>query len=175
MSDTNARGSWRSVARLRVPLGFACAVIAFWLARPSPASVVAGMSVAALGELIRLWAAGHIEKGREITRSGPYRFIRHPLYAGSAVMGVGFMIAARSLPAAMVVGVYLVIALMSAARAEEAVLDARFGGEYAAYREGRAAPSDRPFSLARVRANREYRAVIGLAIGCVLLYLRARF
>ena len=74
----------------------------------------------------------------------------------------------------MVVGVYLVIALMSAARAEEVVLDARFGGEYAAYREGRAAPSDRPFSLARVRANREYRAVIGLAIGCVLLYLRAR-
>jgi len=175
MSDTTARGSWRSVARLRVPLGFVCAVIALWLARPSPASVLAGMSVAALGELIRLWAAGHIEKGREITRSGPYRLFRHPLYAGSAVMGVGFMIAARSLPAAMVVGVYLVIALMSAARAEEAVLDARFGGEYAAYREGRAAPSDRPFSLARVRANREYRAVIGFAIGCVLLYLRTRF
>ena len=90
---TGAAGLDR-IARLRVPLGFACAVVAFWLARPSPASVLAGMSVAALGELIRLWAAGHIEKGREITRSGPYRFMRHPLYAGSAVMGVGFMIAA---------------------------------------------------------------------------------
>ena len=50
-----------------------------------------------------------------------------------------------------------------------------FGGEYAAYREGRAMPSDRPFSLARVIANREYRAVIGLVVACGLLYLRSWF
>ncbi|HYN08285.1 MAG TPA: isoprenylcysteine carboxylmethyltransferase family protein [Vicinamibacterales bacterium] len=170
MSDR--RGA-AALTRLRVPLGFACAGIAFWLAHPRPLSVAAGMSVAAIGELVRLWAAGHIEKGREITRSGPYRLVRHPLYAGSAIMGIGFMIAARSLPAAIVVGVYLVVALVSAARAEEATLDARFAGEYSAYREGRAAPSDRPFSLARVKANREYRAVIGLVVGCVLLFLRS--
>ncbi len=164
-----------SLRRLRVPLGFVCATIALWLARPTVPMVVAGMSVAALGELIRLWAAGHIEKGREITRSGPYRFMRHPLYAGSAVMGIGFMIAARSLPSAIVVGVYLVVALVAAARAEEATLDARFGGAYSEYREGRAAPSDRPFSLARLKANREYRAVIGLVVGCGLLYVRSWF
>lgn len=128
-----------------------------------------------MGELIRVWAAGHIDKGREVTRSGPYRYMRHPLYAGSTIMGLGFMIAARSLPAAIVVSVYLVAALVSAARAEEAVLDARFGGEYAAYREGRATPSNRPFSRARVIANREYRAVIGLVVACGLLYLRSWF
>jgi protein-S-isoprenylcysteine O-methyltransferase Ste14 len=158
-----------------VPLGFVCAAVAFWLARPTPRSLFVGMSVAAIGELIRVWAAGHIDKGREVTRSGPYRYLRHPLYAGSTIMGLGFMIAARSLPAAIVVSVYLVVALVSAARAEEAVLDARFGGEYAAYREGRATPSDRPFSLARVIANREYRAVIGLVVACGLLYLRSWF
>jgi protein-S-isoprenylcysteine O-methyltransferase Ste14 len=163
------------VTRLRVPLGFVCAAVAFWLARPTPRSLVVGMSVAAIGELIRVWAAGHIDKGREVTRSGPYRYMRHPLYSGSTIMGLGFMIAARSLPAAIVVSVYLVVALVSAARAEEAVLDARFGGEYAAYREGRATPSDRPFSLARVIANREYRAVIGLVVACGLLYLRSWF
>jgi protein-S-isoprenylcysteine O-methyltransferase Ste14 len=165
----------RSISRLRVPLGFFCAAIALWVARPSPLSVAAGMTVAAIGELIRLWAAGHIDKGREITRSGPYRFVRHPLYAGSAIMGVGFMVAAGSLPSAMLTGVYLAVTLVTAARAEEATLDARFGGAYAEYRGGRAAPSDRPFSLARVKANREYRAVIGLVVGCVLLYLRSRF
>jgi protein-S-isoprenylcysteine O-methyltransferase Ste14 len=162
------------VTRLRVPLGFVCGAVAFWLARPTPVSVLTGMTVATAGELIRLWAAGHIDKGREITRSGPYRFIRHPLYAGSAIMGIGFMIAARSISSAIVVGVYLVVALVLAARAEEAALDARFAGEYSAYREGRAARSDRPFSLARVKANREYRAVIGLILGCGLLYLRSQ-
>lgn len=162
------------MTRLRVPLGFVCGAIAFWFARPTPVSVLAGMTVATVGELVRLWAAGHIDKGREVTRSGPYRLVRHPLYAGSAIMGIGFMIAARSLWSAIVVGVYLVVALVSAARVEEATLDARFAGEYSAYREGRAAPSDRPFSLARVRANREYRAVIGLILGCGLLYLRSQ-
>lgn len=163
------------MTRLRVPLGFVCAAVAFWLARPTPLSLLVGMSVAALGEVIRVWAAGHIDKGREITRSGPYRHVRHPLYAGSAIMGVGFMIAARSLPAAIVVSLYLIVALVSTARAEEAALDTRFRGEYSAYREGRATPSDRSFSLARVMANREYRAVIGLVVACGLLYLRSRF
>ena len=158
-----------------MPLGFVCGAIAFWLARPTLVSVVAGMTVAVVGELIRLWAAGHLDKGREITRSGPYRHVRHPLYAGSAIMGVGFMIAARTLSAAIVVSIYLIVALVSTARAEEAALDARFAGEYSAYRQGRAAPSDRPFSLARVKANREYRAVIGLVVGCGLLYLRSWF
>lgn len=165
----------RSISRLRVPLGFVCAALALWMARPSPLSVVAGMTVAAIGELIRLWAAGHIDKGREITRSGPYRFIRHPLYAGSAIMGIGFMIAARTLASAVVVGIYLVVTLVTAARTEETTLDARFGGAYSDYRAGRSARSDRPFSFARVQANREYRALIGLVIGGVLLYLRSRF
>jgi protein-S-isoprenylcysteine O-methyltransferase Ste14 len=158
-----------------VPLGFVCAAVAFWLARPTPISLLAGMSVAAVGELIRVWASGHIDNGREITRSGPYRHMRHPLYAGSAIMGVGFMIAARSLPAAIIVSLYLIVALVATARAEEAALDERFGGQYAAYREGRASASDRPFSLARAIANREYRAVIGLVAACGLLYLRSRF
>ena len=28
------------------------------------------------GEALRLWAAGHLEKGKEVTRSGPYRWVR---------------------------------------------------------------------------------------------------
>jgi protein-S-isoprenylcysteine O-methyltransferase Ste14 len=160
--------------RLRVPLGFVCGAIAFWLARPTSTSIAIGMLVGAVGESIRLWASGHIDKGREITRSGPYRFARHPLYVGSAILGIGFMIAARSLPAAIVVSLYLIVVLVAAARSEEAVLERRFSGEYSAYREGRATPVDRPFTMARLRANREYRAVLGLILGGALLYLRSR-
>jgi len=163
----------RRLARLRVPLGFVCAAVAFWLARPTPQSMATGLAIAAIGEAIRIWASGHIVKGQEVTRSGPYRFVRHPLYLGSSIMGVGFVVAARSVIVAAIVAAYLLITLLAAMRTEEATLDARFGGEYSAYREGRAAPSDRRFSLARVRANREYRALIGLAIGAAFLYLRS--
>ena len=124
------------------------------------------------GEALRIWAAGHIDKGREITRSGPYRFLRHPLYAGSTLMGIGFAIAAWSLPVAALCAAYLGLTLAAAVRTEEAALDARFEGAYTAYREGRAAPVRRRFSMARAIANREYRAAAGLVAAFAFLYWR---
>ena len=162
------------LVRRRVPLGFACAAIAYWLASPSMRSILIGALVALPGEAIRVWAAGHLDKGREITRSGPYRFVRHPLYLGSAVLGVGFIIAAANWQVALLVGGYLALTLTAAMRNEETSLDERFGGEYAAYREGRAAPTERPFSVARVLANREHRAVLGFIATFLLLYIRMR-
>jgi protein-S-isoprenylcysteine O-methyltransferase Ste14 len=162
----------QTLARFRVPLGFAFAAVAFWFAQPTSTSLLFGLMAALGGEGLRIWAAGHLEKGREVTRSGPYRFVRHPLYLGSTLMGLGFVLAARSLVVALVVFFYLGATLIAAMRTEEATLDARFAGEYAAYREGRATPSDRPFSLARVMANREPRAIAGLAVAWAILYWR---
>ena len=162
----------KHLARYRVHLGFLSAAAALVLAKPYYASWLAGGVVAAVGECLRVWAAGHIEKGREITRSGPYRFMRHPLYVGSAVMGVGFVIAAASLPVAILCAAYLGLTLAAAVRTEEATLDARFSGAYTAYKEGRAEPVARRFSWARVIANREYRAVTGLLIAFAYLYWR---
>lgn len=161
------------LARLRVPLGFATAVAGMALAQPTVQSIVIGGVIAAVGEAIRVWAAGHLQKGREVTRSGPYRFVRHPLYAGSIVIGLGFVIVARSPWVGGLVTIYLVTTLLAAIRSEEAALDAKFDGAYSAYREGRATPVDRPFTLARVRENREYRAMAGLVLGLALLYLRS--
>jgi hypothetical protein len=162
------------LARWRVPLGFAVAAAAFWFAAPDRRSLITGALVIGVGEAIRLWAAGHIDKGREITRSGPYRFVRHPLYLGSAVMAAGFVFAARSFVVAALAAGYLAMTYLAAIRTEEARLDAAFPGQYAAYRAGRAAPVERRFSLARVRANREHRAVTGVLVAMLLLYLKSR-
>ena len=164
----------RRLAKLRVPLGYGLGVIALWLAEPTPRSLAIGAAIAAIGEALRIWAAGHLEKGREVTSSGPYRLTRHPLYAGSAIMGAGLAVAAHSVPVAIVVFAYLAITITAAIRSEEAHLTDKFGGEYPAYRDGRAAPAAvaRRFSLERAMRNREYRALVGLA--AVLLFLAAR-
>ena len=78
-----------TLARFRVALGFVFGVLVLILARPNRESLTIGMSIAACGEAIRVWAAGHLRKSREVTVSGPYRWVAHPLYVGSAVMGVG--------------------------------------------------------------------------------------
>ena len=63
-----------------------------WRSRPAPPCSAAA-SVALAGEALRIWAAGHLNKSREVTSSGPYRWFAHPLYVGSSVMGVGLAIA----------------------------------------------------------------------------------
>jgi len=159
------------LARFRVTLGFIVGVVCFWLAQPSWRTVVVGGLIAIPGEMLRLWAAGHIEKGREITRSGPYRFVRHPLYLGSSIMAIGFAVAAGSGIVVALVAGYMGLTLLAAMQTEERALDQKFNGEYSAYREGRAEPVARRFSWQRVVANREYRAAAGVAIGLGLLAL----
>jgi protein-S-isoprenylcysteine O-methyltransferase Ste14 len=154
-------------------LGFLAAVVTAVLARPTWASWRAGLIVALLGELLRLWAAGHLEKGREVTRSGPYRWTAHPLYAGSSVIALGVVIAANSLVAGVIALLYMGATLTAAVKTEEAFLRGRFGDAYDDYRRARGAASPRRFSAERVRRNREHRAVIGLAIGFAVLALRA--
>src|SRR5690606_11817093 len=55
-----------TLARRRVPLGFVTAMLALVLARPTWTTWMAGLAVAIAGELIRVWAAGHLEKSREV-------------------------------------------------------------------------------------------------------------
>jgi len=159
----------RLLARWRVPLGYALALLAFWLADPTARSLAIGAVVASAGEALRIWAAGHLEKGREVTTSGPYSLTRHPLYAGSTIMGVGFAVAANSLAVAVMVITYLVVTITAAIRSEEAHLTDKFGGHYPAYREGTASHVARRFSLERAVRNREYRALAGVVATFALL------
>ena len=161
------------LARRRVPIGFAAGAAVLWLARPTLQSLAIGTMIASMGEGVRLWAAGHLEKGREVTMSGPYRLTRHPLYLGSTMIGVGLAVASASVAVAALIGLYLVVTLSAAIATEEAHLTQKFGAAYPAYRDGRVEGRSRRFSAARALRNREYRAVIGLLAVLALLMWKA--
>ena len=161
------------VARRRVIAGFAVAVVAFAGARPSWRSLAAGVPIALAGEVLRIWAAGHLVKGREVTASGPYRLLRHPLYAGSAVIGAGFAVAAASPLVAGVVLGYLAVMTAAAIRLEEATLLADFGDTYRRYAAGELTAPTRRFSPRRAFGNGEHLALLGLAGSVLLLGAKA--
>lgn len=163
----------RRIARWRVTAGFATAAVALVLSRPTPRSLAIGSAVALAGEAMRIWAAGHLEKGREVTSSGPYRLTRHPLYLGSTLLGIGLAIASANPVVAALVVVYLAVTLTAAIRSEESHLTEKFGAAYPAYREGRVAAARR-FSAERAMRNREYRAAIGLLAALALLWWKGR-
>lgn len=162
----------RRLARWRVRLGFLAAALVLVLAQPTWPTWTAGLLVSFAGACIRLWAAGHLEKGREVTRSGPYRFVGHPLYVGSVVIAGGAALAARSVVAALVVALYMGVTIAAAVRTEEAELREAFGPAFDEYRASRGAPMPRRFSLARALRNREHRAMAGLLGGFALLALK---
>ena len=161
------------LARLRVPLGFGFGVVALYLARPTWRSIAVGIVIGLCGEALRVWAAGHLEKSREVTSSGPYRYTRHPLYVGSSIMALGLALATRSWVVGVLVAVYMIVTLTAAIRTEEAFLRERFGPEYDAYTARRAPQTDRRFSVSRAWRNREYRALGGFALAVALLGAKA--
>ena len=88
---------WSRVARrIRVPLGFAFAVLYVWLARPTWRFLALGLVLILPGLVVRALASGHVRKNEALATSGPYAYTRNPLYLGSLLIGVGFAVAARS-------------------------------------------------------------------------------
>ena len=161
------------VAYYRVTVGFVVATAAFWLATPDWRSLGFGALIAAAGEAWRVWAAGHLRKGQELTRSGPYLFVRHPLYCGSFVIGIGFVVAAADPIVAVLVLAYLTVTLLAASRLEEATLRTAFGEEFEQYARGSRAPSKRRFSLSQVVVNGEHRTLLGFAVALAILGVKA--
>jgi hypothetical protein len=131
--------------------------------------------VAIAGELLRVWAAGHLNKSREVTRSGPYRYVAHPLYAGSSLIGIGLAIGSGSAIVAAIVGVYLIVTLTAAIKSEERFLREKFGATYDEYRLRDAIDRERRFSWSQAMKNREYRAVAGVTVAVLLLLWKATY
>ncbi len=65
--------------------------------QPSVVTAGIGLTAAALGTLIRLYASGYIIKNAELAQSGPYAFVRHPLYTGNILLVMGFAVANATL------------------------------------------------------------------------------
>ena len=165
--------------RWRVRVGYPVGLVYAILAEPALWSIGAGGLVVLLGLLIRARAAGHLRKHEALSTTGPYAYTRNPLYFGSALLAAGFLVAGRSWPAALVVGVYFVLFYTAVMKREEHDLRARYGAafnEYAARvprfwpRLTRTGAARSEFSWELYRRNREYQAVLGTLAGLLLLW-----
>jgi protein-S-isoprenylcysteine O-methyltransferase Ste14 len=170
----------RLLARFRVALGWVFGLLVLIMAEPTAGSLGVGMGMAAVGEALRFWAAGHLNKSREVTASGPYQWFGHPLYVGSSIMGLGLGIASHNVIVIALIALYLSLTVRAAIRSEEAFLRRTFGGEYENYlrmrtTNRRVPGASRRFSLAQAIVNHEHRAVIGFLIALLLLVLKATY
>ena len=166
---------WR--VRLGYPLAFAC----FWLAKPTPATLLIGTLIALIGLAIRALAAGHLRKGQGLATSGPYAHTRNPLYFGSVILAGGFAVATNSAIAAALIALYLLAFYPAVMRREKSEMRLVYGAAFDDYARlvplffpspSKLIPSTAPFSGAQYLRNREYQAAIGTAVALVILCAR---
>ncbi len=172
---------WSRIARrIRVPLGFAFAILYFWLARPTWRFVALGSILIVPGLLIRALASGHVRKNEALAMSGPYAYTRNPLYLGSLLIGIGFAVASRNMWIGLVLVLMFFVIYVPVIRGEERFLREKFP-EFEAYTQRvprmlprivpASAGDDGGFSFELYLQHREYNALLGaLAMVAVLLF-----
>jgi len=102
-----------------------------------------GVGVVVTGSALFVWGrrtlganySGHVsvEQGQELVQSGPYRFIRHPAYAGYLLMALGISLGYSSLAGLISVLALLLPSLVYRMNVEEKLLSENFGEVYRRY------------------------------------------
>ena len=172
------------MSRLRVPAGYVIGVVVLGLARPRPDWLAVALTCVVLGEAIRVWAAGHIEKTRRLAMGGPYAHTRNPLYVGSLLIGIGVALVSGHVAVVAVIAIYFVAFYPAVMKEEERFLREKFKDEYTAWasavpmlvpRLTPRGPRTSRFCWSRVTMNREWRTVATIPLVIAVLYARARF
>ncbi|HEY1801625.1 MAG TPA: isoprenylcysteine carboxylmethyltransferase family protein [Terriglobales bacterium] len=168
---------WSKIARrIRVPLGFAFAILYVWLAKPTRASIAVGCIVVVIGLLVRASASGHVRKNEQLAMTGPYAYTRNPLYLGSIIIAVGFGVASLNVWIAAIIVVFFLAVYLPVIRNEEEFLRVKFPEfeDYAA-RVPRLLPrftslrGAGTFSRELYLKHREYNALIGALVLLAIL------
>ena len=110
------------MSRLRVSVGYLVGALVLVLARPRPDWLALALTCVVLGEVIRVWASGHIEKTRSLAMGGPYAHTRNPLYVGSLLIAVGVSLVSGHAAAVAAIAIYFVAFYPAVMREEELFL-----------------------------------------------------
>lgn len=173
-----------SLSAVRVAAGYVAFAVVLAAAAPTPLSLLVAAPFAALGEAVRLWASGHIEKTIALATGGPYAHTRNPLYLGSVLLAFAAGLASASPWAIAALGAYFAVFYPAIVAEEAAFLRRKFPDAYAAWESAvplflprlePAGPRASRFAWARVARNREWRTAAALPLVFALLWARGRY
>ncbi len=105
------------------------------VAKPLNYYFLGGLLFIAMGSALRIWASGYIYKRKKLTTSGPYRYIRNPLYGGSFLIAVGFCFLSGIPYTLLFLPLLYWLFYYPMIKEEERVLSAIFGDDYLKYCE----------------------------------------
>jgi len=176
---------WKPFEKARILLGLAAFVLLALYVNKEKGPLWPGMLISGVGEALQWWAAGHLRKNVALSISGPYAYVRNPMYLGRFLVGLGFATTTCS-PFVLIIYVVVFVAYAHArVQREEGRLQKLLGDPYLRYCENvpRWRPRLMPWDLAEPRAiswelvqtNHQHRVTIALVIAYLLLWVRMNY
>jgi protein-S-isoprenylcysteine O-methyltransferase Ste14 len=124
-----------------------------------------GLFLILLGTSLRMSARGHkmnnSQRGEKLVTTGPYLYVRNPMYLGSFLIGTGFVVIVLPFWIAPVFAWLFYQRFDKQMRAEEDVLASQFGDEYDVYcqRTPRVFPVFAKLRRLRIRETFNFREI----------------
>jgi hypothetical protein len=134
-------------------IGIALIALLSYAGHPTIWSFWIGMPLVALGTAVRMWAAGVIFKNQVLATTGPYAYVRHPLYVGNILVLAGFGVASALWWAPPLFVAFLIFYYPTAIEYEDRKLRRIFGSSGAIERRGACAPAASPSVPVRTSAQ----------------------
>ncbi len=147
-------------------------------------SLKRGIGFIIAGLLIRLWSNGYAIKNDKLTTSGPYAFVRNPLYLGTFLIAIGFVILLKMGWLGLLFIAALAFMYYKTIQSEQGMLTEKFGDAYRkyvqkvpamipcliAYPEG----DKWPFSLKRLIDSKEHKPLFWVIILIIIFHIKSR-
>lgn len=175
----------RRWSKLRFAILYPLGAFVILFANSDDRSIIASVGFIISGLLIRSWANGYAVKMEKLTTSGPYSFIRHPLYLGTMLIVIGFIIMLKIYYVGGLFLVFMIMVYYTTIKKEEAMLEAKFKDAYIKYKKK--IPSmvptffpckegeKWPFSFKRLIRSQEYKVIIWVIIIIMGFHLKDEF
>lgn len=169
--------------KLRFALLYPFGVFVILYAQSTDASIRYGLWMIVLGLLIRSWANCYAIKSEKLTTSGPYAFVRHPLYLGTMLLFCGFVIMLNMYYLGALFFIGMLIVYRRTIRKEERLLEDNFKEEFRDYKKNvpamlplslRPYPKGEkwPFSVERWVRSQEYKLLIWMVVLVITFHLK---
>ncbi len=158
---------------------------------PRPDAMWVALLLIGLGAVLRGWGAGHLVKNAQLTTSGPYAHLRHPLYLGTILVATGFGVWVGGWLSLGVMGVlwpwFAFHYFPRKERAESARLEAAYGEAFIRYRRevralwprlrawpgGTVSAGRTRWAFERYSDNNELGTLLALSLGVLVFWLRS--
>ena len=178
----NIRERLKRWFKLRFAIMYPLGIFAVLFSNSDDRSILMSIWFIVAGLLIRLWANGYAIKMDKLTTSGPYAFVRHPLYLGTMFLAIGFIIMLKIYYIGILFIILMAVVYYRTIKKEEVMLEAKFKDAFLRYKKKVPAvfPAIFPyregekwsFSFKRLIKSQEYKPFLWVMILVIVFHLK---